>query len=1780
LDGLHDPIPVVHERERRDVLSCSLSRNNEWFSSQPTVPSNNLCPFNPTCCGAEWLEKVSQDEDPFSIAAKRIEGENKGNCLSKIRKLRCAPCSPYQSTVSDSRSYTGFFRVCYDFCQSLWESCKGNQLDGLQLEGQYDGAADQFCSELFKDLQGNLTILPSLHQGPAGSCYTDSLKECTEESLHGYYTACDEATKKRSFVYAFKDRDCSGGFPLPSPVNGLDCYQECLPGEYLPPAGRSCVSCPGGSFSVGGGYSFDQWKSLPVEFDWENYCESTNGYNPDQGERIANCTAWETEGTYLQVSEALEDKQNAVLALKTFLVQDGLVRFVFKVDAEPRYDGLRFAIDGETVMTYFSNAGVFVEKNYSLTAGFHLLKWYFFKDSSDSEGSDQAFIRSIEVLGVKWADSSCRPCTLGTFSGVGESRCSPCSQDTFAGSYGLPQCVDCPASQFSYEGASECYDRPECQSVDYTLSYSACQEDQTRNEVYSYLHPIICNSSNFTLPEGTKNVPCADCNPGQYRQGSSCLTCPSGTVSDQGKTQCTPCKAGTFARKSIFYTQFDSLEDLVTENSNVTTFCQGDCATSKGFRLLSEDMDSGVGHGPLVDVFLQIDTVLEDAGEALFNVSVICYGECRVRLVSVDQNSLSEPYRNKESKYELLKLPLAPGAQQIQIIFSKLVSNLDANRTSRLIVHDFLVTGVASGGAKECTTCPDGYYSEESSFNCIPCPPGYYSVGGDPTCTLCPERTFSKTNGTKQCTPCGEGTEALDDRTDCDYHGCVYSPRQDLVYDLSPLIENRTDLYGPIWDVTNHSFFLNPCRRDHPNRSCIGQDGNPMLTHACQFMPGTGYSYDLGNVMGFMPFENQSAAADPNDPARSGLVMKFTEGSAGCRDKGISAFPRTTNIYFICDPSAGIGYPEAIRSVEYSPCKYQFAWKSLYACPLCTLDDYDLVAGDCEQTIANVTYVPKSFPNRCHDGLPLPGPETVSCTTITKNCSAGTYFPLNPDPKTDCVETEPGFFTVGGGFVVDRWDSTLPSEYNAEKSSWTLQGELIRSGVDDTALIFDVDLVQAGYVKFSYKVVAEGIRSVDAKGGFYFYIDGNAPSLTSVTTTKYSYIPARYELPRGQHQLEWRFIGGSEPTNVTRGYYTVIDKIEVSGTHFATRQQIPCRAGFYQDEPGQGSCKICPENTKSSSGQAECYNCTDGSYSLKGSSDCKLQERCQMRDYSLSYSSCKKKKMTKIYQPLEPKTCFDEDSLFLEHSGNGATVACLSCPDGFFMNGDGVCVGCPKGQYMKKGKCNAVPAGHYAQKEITYFASDLSYLQPHLPTGDIPPPFSTYCSGHCGSPGWRLVNRTVDSGSHSVQNEVDSVLVLNVNIVHRGSISFSYMVSSSLRSDDEAEDNNLPGFEFFIGGMIPSTTIFYHNEEDHVMTTPAFELSPGEFEFKWVFHQPLLTNRQKRVFVSDVKIVGSEEGAPVDVGKCAPGYYSVEGSKDGCQPCEPGKASGKAAANCFECAEDEYSNTFGSASCTACPPPLVPNADHTDCDLNGCAFTTEGGTTFNVSSLDRLVVLRQDGQEIQMRICNRLEQESLCFDEHKVAIEKTNVCMVDLNLNVGRDIGSVLSVLDYDWEGLPQLKLMYTAGACAHGLDKLEQTEVSFKCDPSQIDYVDPKIKSLGPCHYSLEWKHIAGCRVCDELDYEVNFEKCVDGKQAIVGVRMNDCNGPEFVEMSHRKCSTSLPLSLPLILIGCSLFLILLFAMVILLIRNYKMADRYKMLINSSSMDGGPEHGEKLEED
>ena len=1802
-----------------------------------------------SCCASEWYLNVQNGEDFFVASLNSLfDAPPTAGCLAKMKSLSCGICSTEQQEFSYAwQSGESVVNVCESFCNDLLLACADGMVDGLPVGDKYLSSGDWLCHDIFQGLGTGLNAFVQKEEKPGTKCFAYEKPVCMQEDYAGYYTECNNSA--RSFIPTLKKGvDCIGGYK-PAIIEGLNCYEICQPGSYLPLGASSCSPCPVGSFSVGGGYMFNHWKDWPQALEWETYCETNNGENFAEGEKIVDkdsdspCVGWVLNDTFIESSEVLEDSQNSVLVMKAVLVKEGSISFTYKVEAEVGYDGLLFKIDGNVKLRYSANSATYKTSAFVLSAGPHRFEWVFYKDSSASAGSDMAYITQITILGVKNADPQCTPCYPGTYAGEeGTAGCSPCGVDTYSDFMGAVECLSCPSDQFSYRGSVECEARRDCTHDDYTYSYTPCI-DGTRDLIYSFTSPVTCNTANYTLPDNEAGVPCAPCNPGQHRpEGSSdCTNCPPGNVSPFMADDCVPCFPGAYAKKELYYTEFDSFENL----PGVTTSCVGECATD-GWRPLSAYIDSGVGHGTFAEIYLETVVELDTPGSVTYEYSVVCKDYCRFQFIDVDNGGPRTMYVFRDVDRKSVTLPLSAGVHRLQVVFSKYTA-LGGDRSNRLILHEYKISGVTDGPTPACAYCPAGTFSGDAAESCSLCPPGTYSAEGASECLRCSETSFAKEEGTAVCVECGPGIMATEDRMGCDYGGCVFKVREDIVFDFSPL--QSDEMYGPIWDVKNHGFYLNPCQVKHNNHSCYDVNGDILPTHACQQLPPSlGYAMDLGHIMGFVPFDD-IGADDPEALLRSGARMTFQGGSLGCGSAFSADFEREAHIDFFCDTSAGIfffiyfslsllfiyfsllgiGYPEPLEPVEYSDCKYQFVWKSLYACPLCTQDDFYPVYGLCSKGMATVSYQPK---HRCHGGYIPPNNEQLPCTDTIKNCPPGTYLPVDSSMEDDCLDTPVGAFSIGGGLYFDWFDNPLGEAFD-EHSSWVGGGELVRSGEGETVLKMSVFLEEAGKVEFEYKVVAEGVEERNRNGGFYFLLDG-ATVLSGVTSTFFDYVTFSHPLSEGTHVLLWRFVGGEEPSQGRRGEYAAIDKIKVDGVNGAARQPILCKEGTYQGETKQTSCHDCPENTFSGVGQGECTACEEKYFSLGGKGGCEVGWRCTEKDYSVGFSGCVNGTRRKSYTPLLPKFCYDDPSL--SFPDDNTLVPCPSCPPGFISipnpfsstSGATECSPCPSSTIEIDGKCTPVPPGSRSDLEIKYFSSE-NYLQPgYWGEGEWPGghnAFSTVCKGSCGGDGgvegvrgWRIVNNTVESGYHGVGGgEVEVLLTLEQELVHEGEVMFEYMLDYSRErkgEEEEEEDTGLAGMQFFVDGELYEETVIYAPKEGEWNAAQTPILPPGRHFFRWVFHQPLGENKHKRALLRNIYVSGSSEGGGVKGVLCPGGSYSLggkeeeEGEEGGmgregeeCMECGAGEYSLEGAGSCEMCPEGSYSEG-GVVECEECGKGVEAKEDRTTCLFRACVFEDEKtGETYNLKGLGgvdgegdgvgegagEVYFEGVDGGQVYLSLCAPLGEVvgeggvggGDCEDGFACGVWEGGEDGVGGGVGEMENYGRIFNVMYGEEEKGKHVKIVYEGGDMVGALGRKAQTVVKIYCDVGVTGVWGGEEGAGGVVggltrgdDMSYEFRHIGGCRECGEEDFEVRVGECKGGERLETRVRVGECNGPErgvtAVVYGCTEEAASLPL-ISVVLVG-SVLMVLVLGVLVSCLRSVRLARQYETLV--ASREGGGE--------
>lgn len=264
---------------------------------------------------------------------------------------------------------------------------------------------------------------------------------------------------------------------------------------------------------------------------------------------------------------------SSVLEIRTLFVRPGTVRFSYKVDAEPKFDGLMFFIDNVKVMNLTSNTNGFELFTADVSAGYHRFGWRYYKDLTITEGEDQAVLRMIEFEGTAWADDFCTPCPVGQFSLTGAIDCIPCPFGTYANQTGTAMCAVCPEGTYAYEESAECSPKPPCTADDYATIVAPCSNNQ-RVRSYRWTAPQICDpelAQSVPLP-ADETIACAPCPGGTVNTGGVCVACPNGFARAWNEQQCSPCPAGTAALKSQHFHTWDAWD-----NAFFDTFCEGEC---------------------------------------------------------------------------------------------------------------------------------------------------------------------------------------------------------------------------------------------------------------------------------------------------------------------------------------------------------------------------------------------------------------------------------------------------------------------------------------------------------------------------------------------------------------------------------------------------------------------------------------------------------------------------------------------------------------------------------------------------------------------------------------------------------------------------------------------------------------------------------------------------------------------------------------------------------------------------------------------------------------------------------------------------------------------------------------------------------------------------------------------------------------------------------------------------------------------------------------------------
>jgi hypothetical protein len=325
-------------------------------------------------------------------------------------------------------------------------------------------------------------------------------RECTMDDWRGAYTACREAENMRDLLWYRNPLtdECSGGVPQPANKFGLRCDIACTGGQYLPLGSETCAECGPGEFSIGGGVRVAEWGVFPRVGD--RLAFRTRAIDVISGATVpGGAGAWHsTEGGFSLRSGEVNNTQASILELTIHVVTSaGAVQFEYTVDAEVGYDGLSFALDGVTLLPMQSSVLELTSFVANLTRGYHSLVWRFEKDASVSQGEDAAFIKTLEIRGIDYADDSCTKCSPGYHNQLSsQSVCPPCPRNTISNVSGATSCMPCPSDKYAIEGSAECLPRAACSEEDYVYTFTACEMRgglPRRDKIFSWLPTTLCD---------------------------------------------------------------------------------------------------------------------------------------------------------------------------------------------------------------------------------------------------------------------------------------------------------------------------------------------------------------------------------------------------------------------------------------------------------------------------------------------------------------------------------------------------------------------------------------------------------------------------------------------------------------------------------------------------------------------------------------------------------------------------------------------------------------------------------------------------------------------------------------------------------------------------------------------------------------------------------------------------------------------------------------------------------------------------------------------------------------------------------------------------------------------------------------------------------------------------------------------------------------------------------------------------------------------------------------
>lgn len=916
--------------------------------------------------------------------------------------------------------------------------------------------------------------------------------------------------------------------------------------------------------------------------------------------------------------------------------------------------------------------------------------------------------------------------------------------------------------------------------------------------------------------------------------------------------------------------------------------------------------------------------------------------------------------------------------------------------------------------------------------------------------------------------------------------------------------------------------------------------------------------------------------------------------------------------------------------------------------PVCSSDQVEFVYTPCDNN--DNTWRVQIPTDSCQIPTPAKPIRGVKCSLT---CQPGEYLNITTQ---NCSKCKPGYYSLGDGKRLSNWN-TFPPGFKSRGFSevgsftkrhksglddpcyhagWKLKGSYIESDGSScrSVLKFENELISPGNISFTFKSSSDNALLhvwVEKKGCSSNY--NNLGSSKDNDDTENYYTPTRdwqtemLALKKGRNTL---YFVASHYTNVEDVKGANNEKSEMENTVTAFESQAEntvqmkdlvvrgygyslecdkCEGGTMSGV-GASSCDVCGANTFSEQGSDRCLQCPATKYSAAGSQKCEIRKPCTKDDYYEYWEPCKGDKTRKSYKWKEPQICAINHSNSVKLPTPGKYVKCPGCNPGFYNNGTGACLVCPKNEFSPNGegacqKCppqtRSVPKLHF--KNWRKFPGDTMHL---------------YClarpdNGCKSGIGWTLHDDYISSGlGHADDAELLMYIIVPGFTASKSTFKMTFSIicpsnNCRLRLQTVESANMIQDIRKIDGGVKKQTITHTRHSPKKTRYRITFEkkYNPNLQTFKYTDSSLHI----HEIEVSNVKGGGAE--------KCE----SCEDNQQNCITCDPGFYIGNG--KCIKCPKNTYSTGFdnivGIESCLKCPTFTFSEPGSTYCYSN-CFISINSGDAataqiFNLTGLagEHVVSAPQrfttKGYNYHhsyfISICGQPYKESRCLnnatEKSEVssisgAICRTTIIPDDKKLLSAQplNVGKVITTIQVANASAPKNNTVshsedgnitfifyskrYTE-VCTNGT----AARVTLLCDQTKtgegklvIGDSECDQETCNGCLYHFSWRTVHACARCTQNDYKIIKGGCKNGKKTIHYVWKENRNCIEGVEKPKdtlEECSIfeKSILDFKLVILGFLLAGVFLAIIVIILCyRNRSLSYKYSRLIDASQTKDG----------